>query len=447
VLKDKSVVAVRVEHGSDFRAAELVWKAKDGLDVVLLKTEKPLAQDWTSVSFMTGAIQGGQRWETRAYPEVFDGNTHEGWVPVSGDVHNYNAGEPKLLLDTNIAADIWGGISGAAVVINDHILGIIRATHDGWNNRRIDATPCDIFVFDKDFIAELGSEERNQHRERFRAWLINSLKQQQNLCIDIAEILFNRNATEEEVASALTRCSMTQLLDVLSYCNIMSSLSKNKARLSVFKRLFNELLVFSVDYEQEINNAIASSKIEKTVFDWPIQTETFAEIIMAGIDARQCAFQEGTKSKPRGISSKLAGDIGIIAAPIADPSGQQFAEATRHYFKEIHDLNSGNRFSEQVRKEIASDENVEISEVNLCLEEIKNETQNLVKWDVIDQIETPPYYLIVSEGGERWELVCSTLTKMLPSLRLVHLKGKALGKEVKDALRINRIVVRLLRDQ
>lgn len=148
-------------ENSNSPGARVVWCGAGGIDVAVLEifqTGDAANETMDAAELFSGRdIQTGERWEARGYPSVRTINPSERIEAVSGTTVSYSSQTEKTLtLDATVHPDVWGGLSGSAVVIGGKIVGVVRAVPIGWGGARLEATPVSTFLADAGFREALN---------------------------------------------------------------------------------------------------------------------------------------------------------------------------------------------------------------------------------------------------------------------------------------------------
>jgi hypothetical protein len=135
--------------------ATILWSGPEILDVAVLEAEVSAELDLRA-SLSTRDLSTGEVWEARGYPKVRAVESSERLEVITGTTVSYAANDPFLSLDAHVRPDEWGGLSGAAVVVKGHLVGVVRAIPTGWSGGRMEATPVAAFLTHPSFREAVG---------------------------------------------------------------------------------------------------------------------------------------------------------------------------------------------------------------------------------------------------------------------------------------------------
>jgi tetratricopeptide (TPR) repeat protein len=135
--------------------ATILWVGSESLDVAVLDADVGVEQDLRA-SLSTRELTPGAVWEARGYLKVRAVESSKRLEVITGTTASYTTNDTFLSLDANVRPDEWGGLSGAAVGVKGHLVGVVRAIPTGWSGGRIEAIPVAAFLTDPSFREAVG---------------------------------------------------------------------------------------------------------------------------------------------------------------------------------------------------------------------------------------------------------------------------------------------------
>ena len=156
----KPDLVVRREGSAHFRPASLAWPGSEALDVAVLTAEVDGAAPSHPLALLSERdVRPGETWNAQGYPKVrhdtpTEKRESEKLEQVGGTTRASVRSE--LSLDAPTHPEAWGGLSGAAVVIGEQIVGVVRSEPHGWGEQRVSATLVAAFLREPGFRQALG---------------------------------------------------------------------------------------------------------------------------------------------------------------------------------------------------------------------------------------------------------------------------------------------------
>ncbi len=295
----------------------IAWNGeKFGVDAVLLKcpfppgiknpgrltkrTPAPGTQ-WTSQGFAKAVARDGSRPSVAMLGEVIDCNP-------SGI---YQLGVKYSVEDE----EHWRGISGGPVFVDDEIIGVFTSCPDNFNATQLRATAArkllDIPEFTQTLCEEIDEQAEREKRLEWARAEITSLLEEQGADSQLLRQLRDRLDPGKELSTEdfprisellLDDCPLAERLDLLNELRVRFHKQKDHRSVECIRALLNVLLPAVFDHRMIALLRNSKDSIAHVAFDARINTETAAEIIMAGGDDRAVSFDllEQENQLPRG---------------------------------------------------------------------------------------------------------------------------------------------------
>lgn len=320
--------------------ATIVWSGRDYLDVAVLETTHDgvaPAPAHALELLVERDVYAAETWETHGYPTVCDDPPNEKLVPIHGSANSCRVVDCDLLLDALSHPGIWGGLSGAPVVIGAKVVGVIRSVPKGWDKKRIAATPVARFLHDADFCEAAGIKEVDAKLrtriEAVRDRIETILRRLDNhdFTQRLAKLVGVDNAAG--AASLNVATAFVQSCHVAQVAAWLDQLDAEFARVDaahrhrrVVRELLDEALPASIDLRGLVHLGRASLDANDRSLPLPLYGTTIAEAVMAGVDGRPCIFDPERREYglPIAVARVLVpastGSVGF------DPYGDQCAE-------------------------------------------------------------------------------------------------------------------------
>ena len=278
--KDEPGLVVRREGSAETSSATVVWPGSADLDVALLAFE-PLGPAPSHPLAVLSArnIRVGELWTAHGYPEVRKQNPSKEMEKVSGTCEPRFEREASLWLDAPVPPDVWEGLSGAAVVVEDQIVGVVRGVPKGWTGKRVSATPVAAFVRNPGFCKALGlgkvDEQLEKDVDAIEADLAKRLGGSRAVCAALARNLGDGDGSgiEARVAAKLVRATPAEAL-----ARVLADLdAKLPGERDVVRGVLWQVIAFAADRRALVRRARAALADHTSAFDSPLRTETLAE--------------------------------------------------------------------------------------------------------------------------------------------------------------------------
>jgi len=436
--QEKPNLWVRLEGETNkVRVTSVAWKGSLDLDVAVLEVDidrKPAMHPLLGLS--PDNIATNTPWEAQGYPAVRDKQPSTRMEQVRGKACSFSRGNARMSLDVGAAPEKFDGLSGGAVVVRGHIVGVVRAVPFNWEGKRLEATPVDAFLGDRDFRKAICIEKEDEIIEERIQRMVNEvmaiLIEYPDIVLHFVKRLKLEPAPGEGAADvARTLVRQRKAADTAGVFNqVDADLAKNKQakedRAIVCKILWR-ILPLAIDWQKLVVAALRDfpDKFTSTCnfIELPLRTETIAEIVLAGVDDRACQYVSlGPGKMPIG-----AGVVRIPAAArtVIDVDGSRLAESV------VQDLAS----------RLMIDHYKQYGEMRDAVDALLQYHAQYAPED-----ELLPYYLLFADGDgcndNLYTLARNKLKDELPSLRLVRLTGTDVFHETILAKHIDTILRR-----
>ena len=413
VCRDGTPVAGLCVRGAAaaFDDARVLWLGSGGVDVALLGVPDTLGDGSGPLDVIEArtvacgdavGVDGylGARWESpRDALRRVD-------AKVRGDGRD-EAGL-ALLLEGELP-DAWAGMSGAGVVLDGRLVGVVEHVVEN-EERTIGWTPVGRFAGDRGFEEALVTDEvRRQLKSEIKAVsreIVTLLRDHETLCLALAKRMKVEPATPARIADVmLYHCKAKALARDLGYVWRRDDLAEHRERV---RELLELVLRYATDVRHQLAGARAAMNGGLVRIDLHCFNATMAEAIMAGIDGRSMALRwEGDELFGVAMVKRPA----RTHVPGWDKTGEGDASAVEEVVRDV------------------------LGEVEKALPGGRSSTSGLARrygaadaW-LEEERDGPPgsvssYYLLWEEADdERWRVVTTAIHERLPSLVTVRLMG------------------------
>lgn len=145
---------------ANWQHAELVWKGDDSLDAALFRINESWSGDETLVDFGRFAGSAGHRFRATGFPQSQRVRSSQDVETIAGEVQPLTARKRgRLALDVSTSVPKqrakreppWAGLSGAAVLVEGMLVGLVALTDPEYEGRRIEAVSSSDLVADAGF--------------------------------------------------------------------------------------------------------------------------------------------------------------------------------------------------------------------------------------------------------------------------------------------------------
>ncbi len=434
----KPSLAVRLEGQSELVDAKVHWSAPKDLDIAVLETklEHPAAP--APLSVLSGEPWPGVRtWETKGFPVVRVEKPATTAKKYFGQVGSWSAHEKLLALGAQVSPEDWRGLSGAAVIMGERIVGVVRSVEAGHDNELLNATPVGTFLDMAEFrqAMDIGQEDEllEQRVQRIIRDIAKWLATQDELVSRLAtqfEISYAPGEGPFALASDIVRnrkaVYVAQKLNHLD-AELVESHGSSAVRVAL-RTLLWQILPMATDWKELVRRGLTTFSSRQQAIDLPLRSETLAEIVLAGIDDRCCQFAPAKSN-----------ELPIGATVVRIPTLAKSALLDR----------DGSRLAQLIVKEFATA--VDLPTHDISYDDLRTDVDAVLHYHAHDAPpkERLPYYLLFAadelQGKDKehdlWTLARGSIGSALPTLRLVRLTGSAnrdhtlLAKHIDSILR------------
>lgn len=417
---DGTKLCVRVQPGAAPVPVTVLLPPDDDLDIALLRVDRDLGVPHASLAPRAPGLN--EPWEATGYPRVRADSPSDESHSVKGTTLSASADARALQLDVDRGPEDYGGLSGAAVRVGHKVVAVVQSLPLGWSGGRLHATPVQRFSDAPWYLEALGHRSAQvqirdelgalidglttdfaDHPQLYQA-LKAALGVEPHQPKDLAEIVVGTSAKELVFALNKAAAALHRLPQ------------RPRADLRAVETVLQRVMPYVVDFRDTLVAARVEHSVGGNRFQIAWGTETIAEVIIAGIEGRECAFVAvDGGSGPRGV--------GFVAWPSTD-----FAtlRRSRELMRDAVLQNFASQLGLDVVASTARSFGLSTSggpaDLAVRVEEnLKDEAEGL--WS------RPRRYLLVIDaelggpeaGALAWELVQDALAETLPSLRLVRL--------------------------
>lgn len=410
--------------------ATVLWSGDAALDLAVLDC-KPmkLVQGHPLTLFDGHTIADQTPWHARGFPMVSDEPTQRALESLNGSTHAFWAHEKELRLNVLSPPAVCKGLSGAAVIVRDRVVGVVRAVPDpaSWDRKLLEATPIAVALGQPKFLDAMGV--RPGH---------DLLRERVERVVDkVADKLAERPEVMKKIVRKL--CDVATPPDAQSVARVLveKPLARTVAKAlndldedfeedgkpadcDVIRELFWLLLRFAVDWQplQALHcGTFADDSATRGVpvsVELPYNTMTVSEVILAGLDDRMPRFKRVGEKSPL-LGATMLRVPATESAPFFKMGGRRMAgEVVKHLAMEFGDDDyPGARAGTEEDQAVARRRYVE--------HELRFRTYECRRKD------RAPWYLMVNAkdlaaGGDAqgaWSVLVQSLHEELPSLRVV----------------------------
>lgn len=312
------------QSNCNWRDAKVVWRGGEDLDAVLLKI--PEVENLVSFIYSNRLPIETTDWEGSGFPaakKVSEGELkgHRDTTGLNGKFMpggNLKSGELDLTVEAGPDdPGKWAGISGAPVLCQGRLIGIIKSLPGDFGGKRFSAVPLWRLLEMPGFCEKIEFEDR-------QALLDATKKRAEQLLENESEVLnalletktmFGAVAKPHPVVEKLFGMDLEAFGKTINWARESKRLSKASQR-EVLDQLLNLVLPHLFDYAMV---ASARQHIQGGVLvRLPIATRTVAEIFMAGTDRRPTSFRQPVSGDDFPVGSRLIEnppEMGLLAQP------------------------------------------------------------------------------------------------------------------------------------
>lgn len=257
-----------------------------------------------------------------------------------------------------------------------------------------------------------GAQPRVEDLATLKARIQEALQSSSNLGRALAEKLSLDEKDAESIVEALLDMSARDVASIFAnLVRMLNQASLHRDR-DVARVLLWQILPLLGDWRDIINNARERSA--GAALELRLRTETVAEIILAGVDARSCLWAPGDEYPQGAYHVPLPA---VARAPFFDADGKKLEQAVEAVFINLHTERAPrDDVWSKVKKRWPS----------------YNAFKRVAKAEMDAEREDPFYMLVIDEEMDpekkqdrdrSWRVVQETIGRALPGLRLVRLTG------------------------
>lgn len=302
-----------------WRQAKVVWRGKQGLDAALLQVDK--VDDLRFFPYISFRPNGS--WHGLGFPAASKSALNEMRVDtgLSGSVTlgGRLTGDIEITIGQPPKDDSkWAGISGAPVVWNDYLIGIIKSLKGKYGGERLSAVPVGALLQDDAFV-DLIRQDKDEYFGEVEAQVAAILKDASSLCNSLRRRLAISERDEEKVArSMLEYSSVEELIEAFIELKNGRIGSESQGDL---QKLMNRLLPLLHDCH--VTDLERLRKGRGGALRLPATTRAVAEIILANAEQRATSYKT-----PGTVTEDLVGKLcrTTIGRGVLDMKGQEFFE-------------------------------------------------------------------------------------------------------------------------
>lgn len=379
------------------------------------------AQDWVASGYLVAVNE-----QPSPAPHAVAGKT----LPTSEDAVNCH-------LDVQRGPRSWAGLSGAAVRVGDEVVAVVRSVAEWREDGRINATPVGRFVEAWWFLNALGSGDARSELQNEAEAIIDEIRQRLAPCPTLREALKLALDLPSEHEALLARALVGGRADeVVTALNLadeqLDELRAPGGDREALWLILERVLPHAIDWQPSITQARQRAlacrcvgQPEPNQFELSCRTETVAEIVLAGVDGRHCAFV------PLGDGESLSG-VGFLAWPAASVAPiRQTRDSARDAIVQKLASELGVQQGAWVVERLAEATKTSLSG---AVDGIIGEIEARLAFASRSRRATPRrrHLLVIDDelggpeaGLSAWQVVTAGVGHRLPSLRLVHLTGSA----------------------
>lgn len=406
------------------------------LDIaLLLVSEDLIGPSEPPARLQARSLRNAEDWAASGYPAVVKDKPSVALHSVAGQTLPTAVDAELCPVDVRRGPHCWAGLSGAAVRVGEEVVAVLRSVPTGWDGGRLNATPVGRFINAPWFLNALGLGDAQQALQDEAAKLIEEIRALIAPYAQLRDSLkLALGATSEDAAAlarALVGCQADQVVRALNDAD--EELDERKAPPGDREALWvvlERVLPYAIDWRPTITRARQRvlecrciSQPEPNEFELSCRTETVAEIVLAGVDGRRCAFV------PLDGGRRLSG-VGFLCWPAASAAPlRQTPELVREATVQKLASELGVQQGAWVVERLA-----EATETPLtgAAEGIVGEIEARLAAALQSRRASPRrrHLLVIDDelGGPEaglaaWQVVQAALGSRLPSLRLVRLTG------------------------
>lgn len=275
------------------------WFKPPGHDVAVLAAAVGEAEDRDPLAVLrASSIDANDPFETLGFPVVRRSSPSSALWKGVGRTCSCD-GEATLQLDPESRPKHWNGLSGAPVILgrapHGKICGVVRAGAKGWRGGKLMATPVSAFSQDPEFLKALGLGARDaKAREtlaRIQKEIVDLLQADTAAAGALARQLPAAPAggwTPQALAHAVVHTGATDLAERVNKAQHALGRGAPSPVATLGKVLWTAL-PYCIDWRSVVFEADTPGP-GPAPLELNVSTATVAELVLAGVDVRPCAF-------------------------------------------------------------------------------------------------------------------------------------------------------------
>lgn len=396
------LVVMRGPKGNPIQVTAVLPKAEPTHDVALLRVGAEGLPVPATLAFR--AIEN-EDFQACGYPKVHLGLNDVELEPVQGRTNPASNADAVVKLDVTVAAQEWGGLSGAAVRVDGKVVAVVRGSRTGWGplvgstyTHRITATPLAIVMREEAWFGEAFADRRavEEEYERHRQSILNWLTRELDSIPALKAALHRELGGELAVLPA--RLLDTSGLDVaIALCNAIDGLPSDPKR---YRALWTGLLPLLADLRPLVVEAGLAQKSSPRQLELAWREESLAAVVLAAVERKDLRLVDHPKRAVWAEGFYLLPTVLKEGALRCTPENVQSAVDM--------DLDS---LGAQLVKDLSARSRDLVPQVLRTREKLRN--RPTIRLVLADED-------LGAEAGEVWRVVC---TARLPELHLLRLKG------------------------
>ncbi|HEX4954673.1 MAG TPA: hypothetical protein VF017_14875 [Thermoanaerobaculia bacterium] len=353
--------------------ASVAWPSQtSGLDGAILHLEADADPLVAHPSVRNSPVGSGLEWRSKGWPLAVPDNYD--WADLRGRTGSLQAGQTVLEVYVEGApakAELWQGISGAAVFVGGELAGVVKETEKSWDGHRLYVTCLSALVQAPGFCEALelpvGEEaERTQRRERLLAKIEALLRRHDGAAASLLANLpppegspaWGEALNEQDGVGALFRelTHRSELFQVLvaldkAHEGLLGSEADPRDRGSIpaenlaWARTLEELTSLLIPVLYEAGLVQMSVAAGSSLVSLPVYSPTVAEFLLSARDVRPALFQKPTREddhpaaqgalpRPKTRQINLMGE-GTFGNLLQDAVEKLLPEVDKSYLKNL----------------------------------------------------------------------------------------------------------------
>ncbi|MFO0652444.1 MAG: hypothetical protein U0326_39860 [Polyangiales bacterium] len=308
-----------------------VWDGNRLRDVALLTFEDANAVAPGSMLLDARDIQAHEEWSASGWARVLSETPRKTESPQMGSTFEWFAatGRPRVDLGVEASPESWKGLSGAAIRVNDRIVAVFSGAPEGYDNKRLWATPVAQFWGDEGFQRALKGErvERDPRVTEVVQWITEQLGGDIEIVLALraAYTRVTKRSPEHTtlVEDLVERLKASETAWILNYAHHDLWEQQRPGAAAIVWEIVCRTMPFLTDWRTLVAEGTQVFLSGRNAMDLPTRSETLASIITAGIDNAACRFAVREKGgHPVGVALLR---VPVAASLVIDPKGTRTA--------------------------------------------------------------------------------------------------------------------------